>query len=181
MELVCLKVKICRKHRADGKGMENDYPDFNQIPVHLRGEMDWCNYIDQFGGWHYDKESGFFAVDPGDPSDPHNNIDPNCQYGCMLVEQAFADAAITKFGDRVSKIDEASFERFYNERAHAHEPVESVDLTIVQGIAAKKQAGAALTKADNDALDPTNPTRGIRKNHHRYFKDWKKKRGVAIA
>lgn len=184
MELVPLKVKILRKVKSsNGKSaMVNDYPDFNSLDAELRDGMDWCYFIDKYGGWHYDKVSGFGEADDADITDPHNNPDQSCQYGCFLVPKNFAKAAIEKFPDRVFELSEEHWETFHDNRAHVNEPDEIVDHNIVNTINSKKNLGVKITSRDLDALNPDkSDVPGITRNLRKRWQDVKTRRKVTIV
>lgn len=167
-DLIPLKVTIRRA--ADGK---HKFPSFNDIPGSKRDNLDWSQYIDKFGGWHYDKECGFGEADEENP-------DPDTWCGCFLVPEDFADAALDTFPEDVEEVDETEFERFYDNRAHAHEPELRYDTQVLQALAAKKTLGLELTDEDNAALDPDKPLPGIRRNKKRKWKDRKAKAKLKI-
>ena len=181
--LVPIRVKITRGVARNGQ-VQNIYPDFNKIAPELRGGMDWTYFFDTHGiGWHYDHKSGFGEVDD------YNN-DPNCQFGATMVPEAFAMAAVANFPDRVQTITEAEFEKFYEERAHAHEPDELEDVEVLQGLLLRhqlEQAGLMATPSQEEkqrralALDPQHPSRGIRRNTNKRYEAIKAKRGFTVA
>lgn len=161
MDLVPLRIKI-----TIGTDGRHKYPPFNDLSSDLRDGMDWSQYIDKNGGWQYDHFSGFGESDTYNP-------DPNCWYGCILVSEAFADEALTKWPDLVEEMNEVQFEDFHDKRAHAHEQSEKYDVEILQALAAKKTLGLPLSDEDNRALDPNDPMPGIRKNNKKTWKDKK--------
>ncbi len=152
MELVALKIKILRK--VVGTSTVNDYPDFNSLPAALRDDMDWSNFIDQFAGWQYDRESGFGESDAFNP-------DPKVQYGVLLVPQDFADAAMAAFPTRVVQLDEADLQSFYDQRAHVADPEIKYDEAVLGGLRArygqipvvKKQIVEFFTDTDEAGAD----------------------------
>jgi hypothetical protein len=172
MSLVPLKIKITR-HAPQGQ-LVNKYPDFNSLPAELRAGLDWSQFFDHYGlGWHYDK-CGFGEVDAENP-------DPTCQYGYTLVPEDFAAAALAAFPETVSEIDEAEFERVYNERCHDHEPEFRYDLSVLQALAAKRQLGIALTVSEQESLDPDHPRSGIVRNPRKTWENYKKLRAPEIV
>jgi len=182
-ELVPIKVKILRKAREmpNGKAtVTNDYPDFNSIDAKLRNNMDWCYFVDQFGGWHYDRVSKFGEADDVDVNDPHNNPDISCQYGGLLVPKDFAKEALKRFPDKVFELSEDLWEKFYNDRAHVDEPDEVINQRVIDIINAKKSLGLVMSSRDRDAVDPDKPTPGITKNLRKNWKDVKKRRKITI-
>ena len=161
--------------------------------------MDWSKYFDVFGiGWHYDKLSGLGVSDFDDPDvdndHPHANPDPSCWFGATCVPADFATKAAEMWPDRVELLDEASWEKFYDDRAHVKEPTEHLDTDVLQGIAARvalEQApnehapttapSAAILAARAKCLDPACQTHpGIRKNLNRRWADHKAARGITI-
>ena len=173
VNLVPIRVKI--KHGAVGGGIKHIYPDFNLIaPSIRRGGMDWSIYFDFYGiGWHYDHLSGIGESDAYNP-------DPDIWFGCTCVPEDFAIAAATLFPNDVEIIDEATFETFYNERAHIHEPAQFHDAEILEGIKARRDLGITDTPEILKALDPNDPTSGIRNNPVRFWEGCKLKTGLTI-
>ena len=185
--LVPIKVKIYLK--PNGRHL---FPSFNDLPSALRGETDWSYFFDSHGiGWHYDKLSGHGEKDQTEVTgDIHLNDDLTCWYGATCVPAAFADAAASAFPDTVEIISEASFERFYNDRAHIREEEEIRDLESLQKLEVElslesranppKIPTAATNARRAEMLDPNHPRRGVRKNHRRFWADFKVRRGVVI-
>lgn len=175
-DLVPLKIKIGLKENGHAK-----YPAFNSIPSELRAGMDWAHYIDKQGtSWHYDKKCGH---------DDHDDDSPcGMQWGVFAVPAAFAQAALGMFGPTgtvepglVTEITEAEFATFYNERAHAHEDSEQIDVPILQAIKAKQDLGLALTPEQTKALDPADPQPGLRTNAAKTFAGFKAKSGIRLV
>ena len=154
-----------------------DWPAFNELPTEVRQGLEWSRYIDQCGiGWHYDK------VDNLGNGASHDTA-------CTCVTEDFADAAIIAFPERVSRIDEVDFERFYDDRAHLHEETEVLDRDVLQAIRARvelEEKGVApppsseILTLRQQALDPAAPQRGIRKNPRRRWADARELLGVTI-
>lgn len=168
MELVPLKVLI----GLTNKGFAG-YPDFSQLATVKSSGLDWSIFVDSNGmGWIYDKKTGHKEVAVDSPMGQQN--------GVLLVTEEFATQAIAMFPDKCSVLKETEFETFYNEKATVHMPHETVDEKIVNGIAAKQTAGRELTATDNAALDPDDPTPGIKKNPNKVYADFKVKRGFTI-
>lgn len=180
IQLVPLKVKIGL--RPNGHA---DHPLFNDLDPAVRGDgIDWSIYIDKVGGgWHYDKKCGHREADAAADSPV------GMQWGCILVPEDFATAAIAMFGPDgtsptqkgvVEEINEVTFETFYDTRAHAHEPGEIRDTDVLQALAAKKVLGIAQTQDDLDALDPAKPQAGIRANPRKTWAQAKALEGRTI-
>jgi hypothetical protein len=170
MELVPLKVKILRRAKFDVNGTESmgmDYPTFNSLPMETRENLDWCNYVDKYGGWHYDKKSKLGQSDDV-------VTDKEVQYGCILVKKNFAQEAVKEWPNRVKILSEEEFEDFYDNRAHAGEPDEVINNSIVNAVLAKDKAGVKLTKKDKDAMDPESDVPGITKNKRKKWATNKK-------
>ena len=168
MELVPLLVIITRG--LVGSKMQNVYPDFNRISMTVRKEMDWSYYIDGFGvGVHYDKVEGF-----GEGADPTVQL-------CMLCVPAdFAAEALTLFPKLVKKMTPVECEKFYDEKAHAHEAEFQNDSAELTALAAKKALGIELTPDDKCALDPDHPRVGIRRNKNKTWAQFCRKRQVVL-
>lgn len=171
--LVPIRVKI--RHGVKQGRAQHIYPDFNQISAQKRGNMDWCYFIDAHGtGWHYDRLSGIGEVDSINP-------DPDVWYGCICVPEDFANEAASLFPNDVEIIDEDTFEDFYDNRHAVFFPEEIVDEDAVKQVEQMRTLGVS----DSDsriakALDPNDPTPGIRKNPRRRWKDFKQKSGITI-
>jgi hypothetical protein len=174
-DLVALKFKS-GIHSVNGNGTKaghQSYPDFNQVSLATRKGMDWCDYIDAFGiGMQYDKTCG------------HKNETVDSPYGeqlCVIaVLQDFATEALALFPSELTQLTPVEFEAFYNDKAHKHEQEEIVDQEILDAIAKKEALGLPVPEKA-DAIDVTTESRGVRKNHNRYFADLKKKVGVNIV
>ena len=160
--LVPIAVRI---HRKSAGGAQ--YPDFNQLPAEKRGGQVWSKYIDNFGGWHYDK------VD---------NLGTGFAEGCgiCLVPKAFAEAARIAFSEDVRVLTEAEWAAFHDDRCHAHDEDEILDVEVLQGLQARLalEADPSAPTADARAeivalrtrmLDPKDPKRGIRENPRRFW------------
>ncbi len=148
------------------------YPDFNQVSFVIRKGMDWSVYIDAFGiGMQYDKVCGH--KEEGDTL-----FGQQC---CVIaVPQDFATEALALFPGDLTQLTPVEFEAFYNDKAHAHEPVEHVDEDVLKAIKAKEDLAIAVPEKA-DALNPNTETRGIRKNHRKTWSDFKIKAGVNIV
>lgn len=173
MELVPIKVTIRRGMRAGKPVMK--YPDFNSIPEAARGGLDWCAFVDTYGGWYYDRKSKMGQTDAVNP-------DPATQFGCLLVPEAFATEAI-KLAD-VEAISEAEFEQFYNERSQFDQPSEIVnekrlsEIRVKYGIHAGRIIPTpSMDATDIAALDPASDFPGIVANPKRSYAALKAARG----
>lgn len=166
-DLVPIKV-IIRKGVVNGQ-RRAIYPNFNSLPAAVRNNQPWSTFVDSEGiGWHYDKIA---------------NIGTGAETGtcCTLVPKAFADAAIAAFPADVSKMTEAEFTTFHDDRAHAHEPEDFEDLDTLQALAAREALGQVIPPAEKAAaLDRDNPRRGVRRNRRKHFADVKADRGITV-
>lgn len=173
MELVALKIEITQN------GSDYVYPEFNRITPSNRGNIDWTKYIDQFGGWLYDQRCGFLETDEESPEE-------GVRIGAFCVPEGFAREAETLFSDRVSVIDEATFEKFHDERVMIQLPVEKIDPETINGLRAKYgQAvgpldSSVMTDEEKEMLDPEHPRPGIVRNKKRKFSDVKKARNLIL-
>lgn len=170
MNLVPIKINIgLREDNGQHK-----FPLFNDLESGIRGNMDWSYFVDKHGlGWHYDKCCSHRIEKPGAPF--------GMQWGMLLVPKKFADAAIEKFGDVVTKMTEVECEEFYNVHCHAHEPEIRIDEKVMESIKTKESLGIALSEEDKSAVNPQTETRGIRKNLNRNWTDFKKVSGTKIV
>ena len=172
MHLVALRIQIVLQ------GNNWTYPDFDKITPAYRGNVRWQEFIDRFGGWHYDQCCDFMETDEESP-------DEGVKIGCFLVPEEFATEAVQLFEDVVTVIDEPVFEKFYDDRAHVHEPVEKIDADTVNALRAKYgQTGpldpSVMTQEEQEMLDPEHPRLGIVKNKNRKFADMKAKRKLSL-
>ncbi len=162
-------IKVIVKKGFDEKTKQNRaiYPDFNQIDSVIRKGLPWSVFIDHEGiSWHYNKI---------------NNIGTGEKEGrCVTcVPKDFAYAAVKLFSDEVSILTESEFEDFYDNKAHAHESDEIVDLETLQIIKLKEDLGLKTPEKVN-ALNPNHPAKGIKKNENKKWKDKKNKLNINI-
>jgi len=173
MELVALRIEITQN------GNDYVYPDFNRVGSANRGNVDWTKYIDQFGGWFYDQCCGFLETDEESP-------DEGVRIGMFCVPEGFAIDAVTLFPERVSVVDEATFEKFHDNRAKVQVPVEQIMPEIINGLRAKYgQASGPLdtsvmTDEEQQMMDPKHPRPGIVRSKKRKFADVKKARNLIL-
>ena len=177
MELVAIKVQI---DLGTEKGKRMVYPSFNTLPAEKRGGQDWAEYVDRFGGPHYDKKSKLFEIDS-------ENADPNKQFVMYMIPEVFADAALSAFPSKVSILSAAEAESFYNDRAHDHEQSETVNAEVLNAIRAKygivgdiALSKTVLTADEAKALDPAHPMPGIVANTNKTFASFCERRGITI-
>lgn len=180
MHLVPLKVKIGLK--GSKSGLTHDYPDFNSLPSAVRGNMDWAAFIDQYGGWHYDK-CGHANHDP-------NNDSPiGTWLGMICVPPDFAEAALQAYAGRVFKLTDEEAGHFFECRAHANEPEVYEDVEALKLILLKhqlKEAGLipkTMTNFLEDdhiarAFDPDDPTPGVRRNQANKWTNFKQSHNI---
>lgn len=167
-ELCPLMVQIGLVGRLAG------YPAFNNLQVVQQSGLDWAYYVDQQGeGWAYDKCCGHKTAAPDSPY--------GTQYGVLLVPRAFADQAIAAFPGACSIIDEPTLERFWEAHVTSLETEELIDQTVLAGISGKQAVGGTLTAQQEAALDPTDPTPGIRPNTRKKWATHKADRGLKIV
>lgn len=163
-----MKVKIRRNPKGGFL-----YPDFEQlgvvsssgIPV-KSGEKKWSKYIDIYGlGISYDHVSSINTESVDSPF--------GTWFAVIICDSTFIDQALALYPDDCTALDDAGAANFWDTKVTPYEPKERVDIDIVNGISAKIAAGIALTADDNNALDPSNDIKGIRKNHKKSFADYK--------
>lgn len=172
--LVPLRIKI----GYDGKCK---YPPFDEIPAEKRKFLSWQKYFDFWGGWQYDKLSGFGE------SDDYNS-DPDFWFGAVLVGADFAEEAVTRWPDLCEILDEVEFAHFYDNRTHIGAPESNYNAEVLNGIRAKydivgpfpPEVVAIMDKEDQDALDPDHPSPGICKNRKKNFARLKENRRLQI-
>jgi hypothetical protein len=183
MKLIPIKIKITRGTDPAGK-LQNLYPPFNEMPPEKRGNMDWSYYVDKEGiGWHYDKKSGFGEIDVVNP-------DPTVMYGCVAMPVDFATEALQRWPNLVTRLTEAEFAAFYDDRAHAHEETEKLDAQVLQAIHARVQLEAAgiapppskeILARRKECLDPEHARSGIRRNKRKTWKQFKAHTKITIV
>lgn len=169
-QLVPLRVSILRGSTG------NDYPDFDRVPLGARRGMKWTRYVDKIGGgWNYDRVAGFGKSDAYSP-------DPGVCFGLILVYQDFAQVASSLFPGRVIILSEADAEVFWDTRAHVEDEEFLYDAEVLQALAALDQLEgsgrrSAPSQAERNqrskALDPDQPTRGVRRNPHKTWASFK--------
>lgn len=170
MHLVPLKVRIGLKQQK--RRQIHAYPDFNSLDAELRDGLDWCHFVDQYGGWHYDQIAGHADHDDESPR--------GTWFGMLLVPEAFALAAVAKFPDQVEILDETEAERFYEQRAHVNEPAVHEDVQVLQAIAAKRALGVKEDEHDRRALDVNHSSSGRRVNKKKTWDGFKQACGIEI-
>ncbi len=159
-----------------------EYPNFNLVSTTIRKGMDWSKYLDVFGGgMHYDKTCG------------HKDESVESPYGeqvcCMCVPQDFATEALNLFPAKVSELTPVEFEVFYDEKAHAHEPDETINDNALNGLNAQRTlkvaVGEDVTALDvriRKALDPNDITEaGVKKNVKKTWNDAKTAEGINLT
>ncbi len=148
------------------------YPDFNQVSLETRKNMDWSHYIDAFGiGMQYDKACGH--KEEGDT--------PFGEQCCVIaVPEDVAIEALKLFPEDLTRLTPKVFETFYNDKAHAHESGDHIDKEVLDAIKAKEDLSIDVPEKVN-ALDRNHSDRGIRKNHNKTWSDFKVKAGVEIV
>jgi len=167
-ELVPLKIKI-ELHPGGGA----KYPDMNRCLSAIGTNGDWSHFVDQWGGWIYDKRYGH--RDAGDDS-PRG-----VQWGVVIVPEEFAQHAETLFPHQCETITESDLGRFYESRVSYNEPDTIDDLEALQLIKVKRDLGAATDADVQAAIDPDNDARGISRNKRKRWQDFKALRGVEIS
>lgn len=172
MDLIPIKIKI-GKALKDGK-LQHDFPNFNRIPAPLRDNMDWSHFVDKFGGWHYDKVAGH------DDDDAANDSPPGTWLGMLMLPEDFVDAAVDMFPDQVFELSDTEAESFYEGRCTCHQPEVLEDVTSLQKIAAKRQAGLLEDSDDRKALDVDDPTPGRKRNKTKTFVGLLQTKGLSV-
>lgn len=172
MELTPIKVKI----GLNGEGHAK-YPNFNQLSPSVRQNMDWSKFIDAYGsGWLYD------SVGHKEVRSASSEFDSPMgeQWAVVLVPNDFATAAEAQFPDDVEVINEARCEDFYDNCHAADFPDEEINESVLTGIKLKQDLGQALTPTQQKALDPADPTPGIRTNPKKTWAGYKSMKGVTM-
>jgi hypothetical protein len=164
-------IRITIKRELVNGQLRNIYPDLNQISSSLRESMDWSDYVGYAGiGLHYDSVEGFGEGE-----------DPDIQYVMTATPQAFADEAVSLFSSSVVAMNETSVEDFWNTKAHANEQFNDEDSDVLLAIRAKKDLGIPRNPSDLAALDPDDPTVGIRKNYNKTWARYKNKNAITLV
>ena len=176
--LAPIKVKIGL--RPNGHA---DHPDWTQLPSFSTQEL--VKAAVPFG-WVYDKASGHSEARTG-ADDWDSPV--GFQWGCLLVTKAFSDEAIAIFPTLISKLSEAEYQDFYDNKAMRHLPENKVDVETLQALQIELdlkeklvQDTTALKAKIAKAIDPLDDTEpGIKKSMDRKWVDLKTKRGITIA
>ncbi len=158
-----------------------DYPNFNLISSETRKGMDWSKFLDVHGGgMHYDKTCGHKSEDVDSPF--------GTQICCICVPQNFATEALNLFPDTVKELTPVEFETFYDTKAHAHEPDETIDDQALNGLNAQRTlkvaVGQDVTALDArivKALDPLDLTEAGVKKNDKLWTAVKAKQGIEIS
>ncbi|MEK0324179.1 MAG: hypothetical protein QQN63_00615 [Nitrosopumilus sp.] len=159
-KLVPICIVLNSREAPDGT-MPIQYPNFNQLPMDLRGNMDWSYFIDRKGyGMHYSRHKGT------------HNKPATCW---TLVPRDFAVAASEAFAE-VTIHTEEEWADFFDNDAKKSDPVHHIDTEVLQGILARVQLeemgigpkpSKELLKRRNDCLDPDCPMPGVNHNHRK--------------
>lgn len=187
-ELTPIKIRITK-----GTAGNNIYPAFASIPRarELMQGMKAGVYFDVHGiGMHYDWLSPFGVADQSEPGTPHQNDDPMTWYSGTCVPPEFADAVAGL--DGVEILSGEAWEAFYDQRLHARDDVESIDIDALLKAKARielesmpgaqtKPASAETMQRRREMFDPDHPRRGISRNLRRFWRDCEGVIGVSIA
>jgi len=166
-----LKVTLVRRTHANGE--RSVWPDFPQAfqtdPSAFNGKRP-SNFFDEDGiGWHTNKIANLGTGAPNGEA-------------YTAVPPANADAILALGIEGVSAVaDEAEMESFWDEKSHVVESEEIVNVEVLQGIAAKRDLGMRESAADRAALDPDNPTLGVRKNPNKTWARFKAAREITLT
>ena len=161
-KLVPIRIKITRS------GNKMIYPMFNQISGEIRHGLDWSDYLDGYGiGHHYDKCCDFETQD--------------FQYSITCVPKDFADAAVIKFPDLVTKLDENELQDYWDNHCHAHESEMIVANSVLEAIKLKRDLGISEDESDRNALNPDHHAPGVRRNQNKLWKTFKAHKDILIT
>lgn len=156
-KLVPIRIVLSSKEALDGT-MPIRYPNFNQLSLEVRGNMDWCFFVDRRGyGMHYSRYTS-------------ESRQPDCCW--TLVPRDFAEAAAKTFAEVTIRTEE-EWEDFFDNNCKLHDPVDHLDIEVLQGIAARMQlekmgVGPApskdLQERRHKCLDPDCDSPGVTHN-----------------
>jgi len=172
MELIPIKVKIGLRHNGHA-----DHPDWTKLPM-----IDSDSEVRQYcpSGWIYDKSCGHQEERADSPR--------GMQWGCLLCTEEFANQAIVAYPDLITKLTEAEFADFYDNKARAHLSDRNYDIDVLQGLKLeldlKKELGQDTTSLKvkiAKAIDENDSELGIAKNKDRYWADYKVEKGFEIV
>ena len=158
-------IKVTLRRKPEG-GIK--WPDWNSLAPSTFNNKKPSVFIDQEGmGWHYNKIA---------------NLGTGADFGeAVTAVPAAAAGAMATLPDCELVSDEATFEDFYDTKAHAHEPATLEDTDVLQAIAAKRQIGFKETASDRAALDPDNPRSGVRRNQTKTWQRFKTQRNITLT
>ena len=166
--LVPLQVKIGLKG-----GNRHAYPDFASLAIVKLSGLDWSVYVDQFaGGWRCDSCCGHSKETPESPL--------GIQIGLLMVPISFAEQAAAAWPETCRILYAPEAEAFYNQHVGGQQPLYLIDQKTVAAVQARKTAGLVMSAEEAKALDPADPTIGIRFNKMRVFAGWKAENGFAV-
>jgi len=173
VELIPIKVKI--GIRAKNGRREHAFPNFNLLPSAVRGGMDWSHFVDEYGGWKYDKVAGH------DVDDVPNGSPRGTWLGMLLVPEDFANAAIDMFPE-VEEMTANEAEVFHDGRCTAHMPDFQEDEAVLNSI--ERQVKEGLLSENDPAVvnarNPDNDAPGRRRNKNKKFADVLTRHGFTV-
>lgn len=167
-QLAALRVRI--GINSDGYA---DYPDFNTLACVIVSGMDWSKYVDVRGkGWLYDV-TGHAEVSNDSPIGQ--------QWGLLFVPEVFAIQAMAQFSAVCTRLTAIEAEEFYSKKIASNLPDEEIDEQVLAAISRKQSLGLSLTREQMRAIDPRDPTLGVRPNRKKKFSTFKKDRDFSVV
>ncbi len=134
--------------------------------------MDWSHFVDQYGGWLYDKTSSHRDNDGHSPK--------GVWIGLLTVPIGFAESAVEQFPDVCDVLTDAEARLFYEQHVTALEPEIEYDLEALQLIAAKRAAGLEPDVDDADSLDIESNRPGRRRNMTKSWSGYKQSKKLQM-
>lgn len=169
-----IPIRLHVKYGPKNGTVQHLWPELNQVDAALRDNMDWCHFLDKFGGWITDKLSGHGQVDAGNP-------DPDTWICCALLPEDFVNAAKALFPAEIEIIDEATIETFYNNRFAVKLPSVHINEDAMKVVAELRAQGVPDTDPRiAPVIDSANAAPGLNDNPLKTWAGFKTKKGVDI-
>lgn len=137
-------------------------------PYFIYEGEDIYNLVDKVGiGQNYQQDGGFSFGDDE-------------QFTLVALPKPIADAFMVAHPTRVFQMTDIEAKEFFEDKAHVNDQEELIDTEIVQRIKLKQDMGIPLTPQQKKAINPDDPTPGIRKNPNKKWADFKIERKFTV-
>ena len=174
--VAAIKVIIGLRDTPDG-GHEHDHPNWLILPVISGGGKIRDHML---SGWVYDKKAGH--IDDDAPFSPVGKW-----IGMHLVSVQFATEAVAQYPALVTRVTEAEFQDFYDNRSRILLPDERSDWELLNTLKIRRdllvatdKSTQAIDKKIRKALNPESLEPGVTKNKLRRWATAKVKLGFTV-